>query len=240
MLASKGHEVQLFEANTTPGGKMSEIRLGEYRFDTGPSLFTMPFILESIFDSCGKKLSDYVAYSSLEPLCRYIYPDGTRFDNSANVAKTLENLREIAPKDEENYVRFLGKSADIYQKTAKAFLFNPLVDISDFKALNWFDLLKINAFATVSEVVDKSFESNYLKLFFKRFATYNGSSPYKAPATMNVIPYVELAQGGYYIEGGLFALAKALEKLCLDLGVKIEYNAVVKEIVIKNKKAIGV
>lgn len=240
LMARKGHYVEIFEANATSGGKMSEFISGEYRFDTGPSLFTMPFILESIFDSCGKKLSDYISYESLAPLCRYIYPDGTRFDNFTDVAKTLESIREIAPNDEENYVRFLGKSATIYQRTAQAFLFNPLVDTLDLKALKWFDLLKINAFSTVSDVVEKSFESSYLKYFFKRFATYNGSSPFKAPATLNVIPYVELCQGGYYIKGGLFSLAKALEKLCLELGVVFHYSSAVSEIVVKNKKAIGI
>lgn len=240
LMASKGHKVEIFEANATPGGKMSEHISGDYRFDTGPSLFTMPFILESVFESCGKKFSDYVQYGSLNPLCRYIYPDGTRFDNFADISKTLESIREIAPNDEENYVKFLGKSADIYQKTANAFLFNPLVDTSDLKALNWFDLLKINAFSTVSDVVEKSFSSSYLKTFFKRFATYNGSSPFKAPATLNVIPYVELCQGGFYIKGGLFSLAKALERLCLDLGVVFHYSSPVAEIVVKNKKAVGI
>lgn len=211
LLAAQKKEVQVFEANASPGGKMSEMTLGDYRFDTGPSLFTMPYILESIFQACGEKLSDYLTYSSLEPLCRYTYPDGTVFDNSADVSKTLLSMRSFAPEDEENYVRFLGKSADIYKKTANAFLFNPLADFSDFKSLNFLDLAKIDAFSTVSESVNKNFNSDYIKTFFKRFATYNGSSPYKAPATMNVIPYVELAQGGFYVQGGLYGIARALE-----------------------------
>lgn len=240
LMAAKGHQVQLFEAGSLPGGKMSEIRLGEYRFDTGPSLFTMPFILEKVFKECGKTMADYVTYSALDPLCRYIYPDGTRFDNSPDLSKTLSQLQQFAPEDALNYVSFLGKSAEIYKKTADAFLFNPLAEWSDFKSLNFKDLLSINAFSTVSEVIDKTFQTEYLRNFFKRFATYNGSSPYKAPATLNVIPFVELAQGGFYIHGGLFSLAKALEKLATDLGVSIQYNQVVSQIEIKNKKAVGI
>jgi phytoene desaturase len=240
LLSSQKKEVQIFESNSTPGGKMSEIQLGNYRFDTGPSLFTMPFILESIFEQCGEKLSDYLSYSSLEPLCRYQFPDGTVFNNFTDVSKTLQSIRSFSPEDEENYVRFLGKSADIYKKTANAFLFNPMADFSDFKSLNYLDLMKIDAFSTVSDSVDRNFESSYLKTFFKRFATYNGSSPYKAPATLNVIPYVELAQGGFYVKGGLFQIAKALEKLCLKMGVIISYNATVSEISVKNGKVIGI
>ncbi|TNE73341.1 phytoene desaturase [bacterium] len=240
LLAAKGNEVTLFEAGSLPGGKMSEIRLGDYRFDSGPSLFTMPFILDDVFKTCGKELSDYMSISPLEPLCRYIYPDGTRFDNFSDLSKTLEQIRSFSPEDEENYVRFLGKSAELYAKTAQAFLFNPLAEWSDFKTLNFKDLLSINAFATVSESVERAFISSYLKQFFKRFTTYNGSSPYKAPATLNVIPYVELAQGGFYVKGGLFQLAKAIEKLALDLGVSIQYNQPVQQIEVKNKKAIGV
>ena len=240
LLAAQKKEVHIFETNSSPGGKMSEITLGEYRFDTGPSLFTMPFISESIFETCGEKLSDYLTYSSLEPLCRYTYADGTVFDNSSDVSKTLQSMRSFSPEDEENYIRFLGKSAELYKKTAQAFLFNPLADFKDFKSLNFWDLAKIDAFSTVSESVEKNFESNYMKMFFKRFATYNGSSPYKAPATMNVIPYVELAQGGFYVQGGLFSIARALESLCLKLGVKIHYNSPVSEISVKNRKVTGV
>src|SRR5690625_5539684 len=90
--------------------------------------------------------------------------------------------------------------------TADAFIFNPLYSLSDFSGLKFRNLLKINPFLTVSQKVDSYVTSAYLRQFFKRFSTYNGSSPFQAPATLNVIPHVELNQGGYYVHGGLWKI----------------------------------
>lgn len=240
LLANKGIKVDIYEQHHSVGGKLNQLELGDYRFDTGPSLLTMPFILEKIFKTCNRKIDDYLDITPIEPICRYFFHDGTRFDNYADLQKNRISLSEIAPEDEENYVKFLGKSADLYQKTANSFIFNPLTDKKDFAKLNWLDLLGIDAFSTVSNSIDRSFNSRYLKQVFKRFATYNGSSPYKAPATLNVIPYVELAQGGYYIKGGMYQLGKALEKLADELGVNIHLNSKVNKIVVKNKRAKGI
>src|SRR5690625_7722799 len=96
------------------------------------------------------------------------------------------------------YIRFLNSAKHLYRMTPDAFIFNPLYSLSDFSGLKFRNLLKINPFLTVSQKVDSYVTSAYLRQFFKRFSTYNGSSPFQAPATLNVIPHVELNQGGYY------------------------------------------
>lgn len=224
LLAKRGHSVTLYERNSTPGGKMQEFIKNDYRFDTGPSLLTMPFVLEKLFKDCGKDVYDYLSFSALDPLCRYVYSDGTVFDNHDDREKTLREITKIAPADENNYAKFLDYSRKLYYRTAEAFLFNPLYNLSDLTSLKLTDALFIDAFTTVSKRVDKSFESEYLRLFFKRFTTYNGSSPFKSPATLNVIPHVEISQGGYYVKNGLYRVAKALEQLATACGADIRYN----------------
>lgn len=98
----------------------------------------------------------------------------------------------------------------------------------------------IDAFSTVSTRVDSKFQSEYLRKFFKRFTTYNGSSPYLAPATLNVIPHVEINQGGYYIKGGLYTLAESLLNLAKSLGCTFHFNASVEKIITENGRITGV
>ena len=239
-LAAEGHSVKVWERNDKAGGKMNEVVKDGYRFDTGPSLFTMPFILEELFESCGRNLSDYLELQPVDPLCRYNWQDGTVFDCSTDLQKTLGQIAKFAPEDAEAYVKFLGYSADLYGKTAETFIMNPLQTVMDLRNLKKSDIFKIDAFPTVSTRVDKYFKSPYLRQVFKRFATYNGSSPYLAPATINVIAYVELCLGGYYVKGGLYSICRALEKLCTELGVEVSYNTDIKRILTEKKSATGV
>lgn len=230
LLANKGYRVTVLEKNSTVGGKMQQHEADGYRFDTGPSLLTMPFLLEKIFKSCREDLSDYLNFSELDPLCRYFYPDNTIFDNYSDREKSKKEIERFAPKDVKSYDRFLKRSKKIYKRTADAFLFNPLYEFRDLKRVNFFNLLRIDALSTVSQKVDRFFSSPYLRQFFKRFTTYNGSSPFKAPATLNVIPHVELNQGGYYVHGGMYQIAAALEKLALKKGVQFSFNSPVTKI----------
>ena len=240
LLAKKGYDVTVFEKNSTPGGKMQQVEENGYRFDTGPSLLTMPFILEKLFEMCGEDLVRYLAFSELDPLCRYFYPDGTVFDNFSDIKKSIDQIKEFAPEDADTYQDFLIYSGELYQKTAEAFLFNPLFDLSDLKNLNFRDFLGIDAFSTVSKKVDNYFSSDYLRKFFKRFTTYSGSSPFKAPATLNVIPHVELNQGGYYVNGGLYNIADGLHQLAEKMGAQFRFNSTVSKINIENNKVTSI
>lgn len=239
-LASGGYNVTLFEKNHNLGGKLNIIESNGFRFDTGPSLLTMPFLLDELFDYTGLPESDRPEYLPLEPVCRYFWRDGTRFDASGDLPSALSEIRRFAPEDETGYVRFLGHAADLYEKTAETFLFNPLRGISDLKSLRISDIFRINATKTVSNVVDQYVSSPYLRQFFKRFTTYNGSSPYLAPATLNVIPFVELVQGGWYVRGGMYQIAVALQKAMERHHVTIRTGCDIEHILTRNGSVTGV
>lgn len=237
LLAKSGYRVTVLEKNNTPGGKMQQFSRDGFRFDTGPSLLTMPFLLEKLFEECGFSLGDHLTLAELSLLCRYNYPDGTLFDNYSDRNKTISEITNFAPEDAGSYTRFLDYSEDLYRKTADSFIFNPLCSLSDFSGLKISDLLKINPFSTVSQQVDSYFESEYLRKFFKRFSTYNGSSPFLAPATLNVIPHIELNLGGYYVHGGLGKIVESLHEIAVQMGVHFRFEEEVVRISVSDKKA---
>jgi phytoene dehydrogenase-like protein len=115
-----------------------------------------------------------------------------------------------------------------------------LYSFNDLRNLKFRDLLKIDAQTTVSKKVDSFFRSAYLRQFFKRFTTYNGSSPYLAPATLNVIPHVEISKGGFYIKGGLYRLAETLLDLNRKLNVSVRFQSGIQRISVENRRVTGV
>ena len=230
LLASDGHEVTILEKNKKAGGKIGEIKVNGFRFDTGPSLLTMPFVLESLFEKCGAKLADYLTIEAVDPICSYFYPNNTQFDCHQNSCVNIAQIQQFAPDDVQAYKRFMTYSKGLYQRTKDAFLFNPLYELPDISSLSWSDFFKIDAFKTVAERIDREFESQELRKFFKRFTTYNGSSPFQAPATMNVIPHVELSLGGFYIKGGMYRLIEGLLQLAENLGVTLVTDKAVQNI----------
>ncbi len=243
-LAARGFQVTLLEKNPTVGGKLNRIVVDGYTFDTGPSLVTMPDILRDTFAAAGACLEDYLTLQPLDPICRYRWPDGAQLDLSADLSKTVAALRRIAPEDEAAFFRFLSYGADLYTATAPVFLFN------DFR--NWRQLWQrldrqllrqLPRLATLRTVADRTtefFSSPYLRQLFNRYATYNGSSPYRAQATFCLIPYVEFAFGAWYVAGGLYRIAEALLQVAAARGVTIQTNAAVAEIVVEGGRVRGV
>jgi phytoene desaturase len=240
LMAAKGYKVTVFEKNKRVGGKMNLFQSDGFTFDTGPSLLTMPHILERLFSECGYKLAEHLKLIPLSPVCRYFYQDGKSFDCFDNRGLTVSEIRNIAPEDAEAYSSFLDYSEDLYRKTEQAFIYNPLFDLSDFKDLDLLSFLGIDAFNTVSSRVDSYFKSPYLRKFFKRFTTYNGSSPYQAPATLNVIPHVELNQGGFYVDGGIYKIAETLFWMAQNLGVNFKFDTTIESISVNNGAVSGI
>jgi phytoene desaturase len=242
--AVKGHEVAVYEANAYPGGKLSEFRSGDFRFDAGPSLFTMPQYVDELFSLAGKNPKDAFTYEKLETVCRYFYEDGTCINAWANRDKLAEEIA-LKTKDPASSVhQFLDYSAQIYAITHSIFLEKSLHRLRSF--LNWktfkavFRFPKIDPFRSMNTANTDFFTDDKTIRFFNRYATYNGSNPYKAPATLNVIPHLEQHFGAYFSKGGMAAITQSLVKLAENLGVKFNYHARVEEILVEDKKVKGI
>lgn len=234
-LAVKGYQVEVFEANAYAGGKLSEIEFNGFRFDAGPSLFTMPQYVDELFKLANKNPSDYFQYEKLSEICRYFYEDGLRLTASANTHKFAKEIAEKTTSSEKEVTDFLARSNTIYQVTHRVFLERTLHKIKSY--LHW-DTLKsifrfgqIDAFRTQNTANKHFFKDDRIVQLFNRYATYNGSNPYRAPATLNVIPHFEYHFGAFLPGNGMYSIVKSLVKLAEDLGVQFRYNQKVAEIV---------
>ena len=214
LLAKAGLAVTVFEKNERVGGKLNWLEADGFSWDTGPSLLTMPYVFERLWERLGRRLEDDLELVLLPVTCRYRWTDGTVIDEDG------------AFWERPDVARFLRYARGLYELSADAFLHHPLDEW--WRQLRWRNLSKLRhlpkiaSFRTMDAVVRRFFKHDpHLVQLFDRFATYNGSSPYSTPAAFNIISYVEAKFGGWYVKGGLYGIARALEKICLDLGVQI-------------------
>ncbi|MBE7174814.1 MAG: phytoene desaturase [Mucilaginibacter polytrichastri] len=242
-LAVKGFSVEVFEANSFPGGKLSEIVQNGYRFDAGPSLFTMPQYVSELFQLAGKKPEAFFTCKKMAEHCRYFYPDGTRFHITENgfYAGNSEVKDHVATRELEAYYR---NSSRIWNITSHVFLERSLHRIGTYLRLNTLrsilHLPQIDAFRSMHKANTAFFTHENRVQFADRFATYNGSDPYSAPATLNVIPHLEHTYGTWFPAGGMYSIVKSLETLATSLGVRFHYEKPVSRIVHNRKKVLGV
>ena len=243
-LARMGFEVQLFEQNDRLGGKVNELITGDYRFDTGPTLLTMDFVVDELFSFAGFNRSDFLNFVPVEPICRYFFSDGSTIDASADHGKMMTAVENLCNTETVSYERFMAYCEQIYDLTADVFVFTPIHEIGKLmKRGNLSTLLKIrkiDPFRTMHEGVCKFFSDPRLIQLFDRYATYTGSNPYEAPATLNIISYVEHGLGGYYIKGGMYRLVEALKDVAEKLEVDINTSAKVEKILWEFGKVNGV
>lgn len=240
----KGYEVDVYESNDFPGGKLSSETHQGYRFDMGPSVFTMPQLIDELFQLAGKNPRDYFSYQQLDPVYHYFYEDGSSFVAPHGKEAFAKALSEHSSDSVENILSYLNHTQLMYDLTAEVFLYNSLHKLKNFFTKHVFRGLinfgKIGAFDTMNGANQKAFNDHRLVQLFNRYATYNGSSPYLAPATLNVIPAVEIIQGAYLPKGGMFSITKALVQLGKDLGINYYFSSKVERILHSNKKVSGV
>ncbi len=231
-LAAAGLQVTVCEGNRQPGGKMNRVQAAGFTFDTGPSLITMPGVFTELFRAVGRPMADYLRLMPLDPLCRYRWPDGSGLDSSSDPQTMAAAVDRFAPGAGAGFGAFLAHSKTLYQRAARPFLFGERPRPTDLLARNGLDTLRIDALPTMDRVVRRYFHDPRLVQLFNRYATYNGSSPYKAPGTLCLIPYVEFAGGGWYIPGGLYRLVESLVALCDELGVDLRLSTPVAEVLV--------
>lgn len=241
-LAKEGCKVMLFEANPFIGGKINNKKLGKYRFDTGPSVFTAPHYIEDLYKFAHKPFN--FPYKKIDEGFRYFYPDGTRFTLPNDREEQVKLLSEKLGENPTTLHQYLDKAAKNYKLISPLFIEKSL---HNFKSLLGWKLVKalvnISSYAlseTMNSENKKFFFNPKTLQFFNRFATYNGSDPYKAPAMLNMISHLEVNEGVYLPEKGMQQISSALGDLCKELGVKFYLNEKVEEIQLNGKDVRGI
>lgn len=242
-LAVKGYEVEVFEANAQAGGKLSEFNKDGFRFDAGPSLFTMPQYVDELFKLAGKHPGDYFQYQKLRVNCNYFYEDGTRIKAFASQRRLVHEIAKKTGESPDAIRKHMENSRKIYGITNPVFLQQSLHRLKtwfSFKTLwSLLQIFRIDAFRSMHKANKNFFKEGRMVQYFDRYATYNGSNPYRAPATLNVIPHLEQEFGAFFPVGGMYSITASLVDLAQSLGVKFHYNAPVQEIILNKNKASG-
>ena len=209
-------------------------------FDTGPSLLTLPYVFEGLFAVAGEKLADHLTLHRLDPISRFVWPDGATFSLRGTAEETLNEVARFAPDDVERWRRFSAKGSHIWDLTADLFLHHAPEQVlrgsrlEPMKALRMIlTPFRIGMFDTFARAVDRCIQSPRLREMLYQYATYSGASPFKAPATLSVIPHAEQHFGGWYPRGGMYAIAEALVKLATKVGVEIRTSCDVRRILVE-------
>ena len=243
-LAVKGYQVSVYESESEPGGKLSEFSSDGYRFDFGPSLFTLPNLVDELFKLAGQNPKDHFEYIRLETSCQYFFEDGTHLTAYADQEKFGKEIHDKLGVQPDVVKKYFDHSKLIYDLTKPVFLEKSL-----HKASTYLNYKTVKALSNAHEydVLESMHDANKKRIkeprlvqLFDRYATYNGSNPYKAPGILNLIPSLEHIDGTYFPVGGMYAITKSLVNLAETLGVKFFYNSKVDRIIHHNKTVTGI
>jgi diapolycopene oxygenase len=240
-LAADGHEVTVLEKNERAGGKLNTVSGDGYSFDTGPSILTMPWVLEQLFASAGRRLEDYMQLSRVEPQWRTFFDDGTTLDVTSDLPSMLEELKRVSPEDAKGYLAYLSDCQEMYDMSCKSFYSRSLSGISDLRTKHTLrELLAMDPMKTMHQFTDKRFSDKRLKQLFDFFIMYVGSSPYAAPAVLSQLIYVQLGLGIFYVRGGMYNIARGMLRLLDELGAQVRTGCRVEQVLCAGSRATGV
>ena len=238
-LATEGFDVELIEKNDKVGGKLNILTKDGFTFDLGPSILTMPHIFEALFTRAGKNMQDYVGIQKVEPHWRNFFEDGTVVDLTPDSEAMRRELDKLGPEAAEEFARFMAYSKKLCTETEAGYFAKGLD--SFWELLRFYgplrSLLSFDVFRSMDQGVRRYISNPKLADILNYFIKYVGSSPYDAPALMNQLPHIQFEYGLWYVKGGMYGLAKAMERLALELGVRIRLNAEVAEIQRESSRA---
>ena len=243
-LAAQGYETTVLERHPTPGGKMREVVAGGAALDAGPTVFTMRWVFDGLFEEAGARFEDYVRLSPVDRLARHGWTDGARFDLYADEERSVAAVGDFAGAPEAGRFRgFRRRAREIYETLERAYIAdqkpNALSLVGRVGLGKLGALWRTQPFRTMAQALAAELHDPKLRQLFGRYATYCGSSPYEAPATLMLVAHVEL-EGVWLVEGGMHRVARAVETLAGQHGVAFRYGAHVDEILTEGGRVSGV
>ncbi|MFH6784756.1 MULTISPECIES: 1-hydroxycarotenoid 3,4-desaturase CrtD [Methylobacterium] len=243
-LAARGLPVTLVEKEAAPGGKMRRVRAGPRQVEAGPTVFTMRWVFEEIFSECGADLGERVSLTPAAVLARHAWSTTERLDLFADPARSEAAIAEFAgPREAEGFRRFRARAAEIYRTLEGPFIRGQRpspVDLALRAGPSGLGgLMRIQPFTTLWTALCEQFRDPRLRQLFGRYATYCGSSPFAAPATLMLVAHVEL-DGVWTVAGGLSRLAAAVADLAGEHGAELRYGTAVTDILVEGGRVAGV
>ena len=244
LLASAGESVLVVEKERGPGGKVRQLNVGGASIDAGPTVFTMLPVIEEIFAAAGARLGDYLNLHKSERIARHAWSQSDQLDLYADFEQSCDAIGDFAgAKAVTGFRRFSREARRLHKALDRPFLRGSKTDpLTLGWRMGWRgfpDWLTLRAYRSLWSALGTYFPDPRLRQLFGRYTTYCGSSPFETPATLMLIADVE-AQGVWAIDGGMSALANALETLARQKGVVFHYGEPVARILAANKKVTGI
>ena len=243
-LAKKGYAVEVFEANDYVGGKLSTFTLGDYRFDAGPSLFTMPNYVDDLFTLCGENPTDFFQYVIKEVACHYFWEDGKRLTAYGETERFVKEVEAELAVPAATLNRYLKRAKKKFDRTRTLFLESSLHKWQTYlrkeTLIGVANYFSFEIDTSLNDVNTHQLKEPHLVQFYNRFATYNGSNPYKTPGMMTLVQHLEQHYGTYIPNKGMSDISASLYALAKRMGVGFHLSSPVSKILVKNKKAVGV
>ncbi|BDX35080.1 phytoene desaturase [Mycobacterium antarcticum] len=239
-LAAAGHHVTVFEAAPTVGGKLGVFERDGFGFDTGPSLLTLPAVLEQLFGDTGGPAE--LQLTAVDPACAYVFADGTELvlpHDADRVRAALDAA--LGEGAGESWRRLHDHSRRLWELVGEPILRQPISLTSLARmSIRPADLRAVAPWRTIDGLGRRMLPDARLRTWLNRYATYSGSDPRRTPAVLAVTSFVEQEFGAWYVPGGLRRIVDAIAARCGDLGVEIHTGAAVEQVLVRDGRAVGV
>ena len=243
-LSKIGYSVKVFESNLYPGGKIHSIEKNGFRFDAGPSLFTMPNYVDDLFKLCGENPRDFFNYKRKKIGCKYFWEDGTELVAYGEKKEFIKEVEEKLDVPKKVLIKYFDRAKIKYDNTTPLFLNKSLHKVKTFfsketlKALLSFN--KYDIFKSLHQINKEELKEPHLIQLFDRFATYVGSNPFQVSGMMSLIQHLENHFGTYIPLKGMVSITESLVNLAQRQGVELLLESNVDRIVIDNNTAKGI
>ena len=243
-LAARGFPTLVLERAASAGGKLAEYEFAGRGVDAGPTVFTMRDVFEDLFAAAGTSLSDHLKLKPATVLARHAWADGSRLDLTGDVDANAQAIADFAgPAEARGYRAFAARSAAILETLESTFIRasrpNPLSLTGRIGLFDVSRLWSISPFATLWAALGAHFRDPRLRQLFGRYATYCGSSPFLAPATLMLVAEVE-RRGVWYVDGGMRRLIESMQAVAERAGAQFRFDAEVERLIVEGGRIRGV
>lgn len=237
-LQSQGIETTVLEKRQMIGGKLHERKLGNHCFDFGPNTITMPHVFQSVLADAGLNPDRYFTMLKLTQHTKNVFSDGTSLMMSSDKEEMIENLRDLDSEAPRHYPAYLNEVQSLYKLANQHFFYRSFSSWRDYlHPPLGFAMMRARPFETLDHFHRRFFKDERILRAFNRYATYIGSSPFRAPATFALIGHLEMNDGVYYTQGGNSKIAEGFYRAAIDLGVTVYTDTEADTIETTNGKA---
>ena len=238
-LAQAGHQVTIFEKNSTVGGRARRLERDGFVFDIGPTWYWTPDVFERFFNDFGKKVSDYYQLDLLDPAYRVYFGDNDYIDIGLGVDNIAATFEEIEPGSGDKLVKFINNAKDNYRIAIENLVYRPGESVLELVTLE--TAKKLGAFfSTISTDVRKEFKNPKLRSILEFPVLFLGAKPSDTPGFYSFMNYADFGLGTWNPKGGMYEVILGMKRLAEELGVVIHTDSPVDKILVDNNYASGI